>query len=86
MPKHYVLLSPVLRELIRSISNTSDVPNSEQPEPLPVVVKPPETKVTLNSLLTFSFPVAPILPSTLATAEKVMELLAVAQKYQWTQF
>jgi len=43
------------------------------------VVKLPESKVTLYSLFTFIFPVAPILPST---TEKIMELLAVAQKYQ----
>jgi len=79
VPKLYIVIySPVLRELIRSISNTSDVPNSEEPEPLPVV-KLPESKATLYSLLTFVFPVAPILPST---TEKIMGLLAVAQKYQ----
>ncbi|KAI9466653.1 hypothetical protein BJY52DRAFT_1208247 [Lactarius psammicola] len=79
VPKLYIVIySPVLRELIRNISNTSDVPNSEEPEPLPVV-KLPESKATLYSLLTFVFPVAPILPST---TEKIMELLAVAQKYQ----
>jgi len=72
------ICSPVLRELIRSISNTSDAPNGEEQEPLPVV-KLPENKATLYSLLTFIFPVAPILPST---TERIMELLAVAQKYQ----
>ncbi len=79
VPKHYIVIcSPVLRELIRSVSNTSGVPNGEEQEPLPVV-KLPESKATLCNLLTFIFPVAPILPST---AEKIMELLAVAQKYQ----
>jgi hypothetical protein len=76
VPKLYIVNgSPVLRELI---SNTSDVPNCEEPEPLPVV-KLPESGAMLYSLLTFIFPVAPILPST---AEKIMELLSVAQKYQ----
>ncbi len=79
VPKLYtVIYSPVLRELTRSVSNTSDVPSSEEQEPLPVV-ELPESKATLYSLLTFIFPVAPILPST---TERIMELLAVAQKYQ----
>ena len=79
MPKLYIAIcSPVLRMLFRSVPNTSDVPNSEQPEPLPVV-ELPESKATLYNLLTFIFPVTPILPST---TEKVMELLGVAQKYQ----
>ncbi len=79
VPKLYIdICSPVLRKLIRSVSNTSGVPNGEEQEPLPVV-KLPEGKATLYSLLTFIFPVAPILPST---TEKIMELLAVAQKYQ----
>ncbi|KAI9452873.1 hypothetical protein BJY52DRAFT_1153557 [Lactarius psammicola] len=81
VPKLYIVIcSPVLRELIRSDSNASnpDVPKGEEPEPFPVV-KLPESKATLYSLLTFTFPVAPVLPST---TEKIMELLAVAQKYQ----
>ncbi|KAH9018385.1 hypothetical protein EDB85DRAFT_1897194 [Lactarius pseudohatsudake] len=53
---YIVICSPVLQELIKSISNTSDV--------LPVVELPE---------------IAPVLPST---PEKIMELLAVAQKYQ----
>jgi hypothetical protein len=73
------LCSPVLRSLIQSISKTSDIPNDgEEQEPLPVV-KLPESKATLYSLLTFVFPVTPVLPPT---AEGIMELLAVAQKYQ----
>ena len=82
VPKFYIInTSPVLRELIQSVSNTSDIPNGEageEREPLPVV-KLRESKWTLYSLLTFIFPVTPILPST---PEKIMELLAVAQKYQ----
>jgi hypothetical protein len=76
---HIELCSPVLRNLIQSISNTSDAPgDGEEQEPLPVV-KLPESKATLYSLLTFIFPVTPVLPPT---AEGIMELLAVAQKYQ----
>ncbi|KAH9021001.1 hypothetical protein EDB85DRAFT_440215 [Lactarius pseudohatsudake] len=79
VPKlHIIICSPVLRELIQKVSNNPDVPNSEEQEPLPVV-KLPESKATLYNLLTYIFPVAPILPST---TEKIMELLAVAQKYQ----
>ena len=79
LPKLYIVIcSPVLRILIQDISKTSDAPNGEEQEPLPVV-KLPEIKTTLYSLLTFIFPVTPVLPPT---AEKIMELLAVAQKYQ----
>ena len=82
VPKLYIInTSPVLRDLIQSVSNPSDIPNGEageEREPLPVV-KLRESKWTLYSLLTFIFPVTPILPST---PEKIMELLAVAQKYQ----
>ncbi|KAH9166754.1 hypothetical protein EDB89DRAFT_2246016 [Lactarius sanguifluus] len=74
---YIVICSPVLQELIQSVSNT-DISNGEKQEPLPVV-ELPESKETLYSLLTFIFPVAPVLPST---PEKIMELLAVAQKYQ----
>ena len=76
VPKLYIdNCSPVLRKLIRCASNVSDIPTEE---PLPVV-QLPESGVTLYSLLTFIFPVIPILPST---AENIMELLAAAQKYQ----
>ena len=71
--------SPVLRELIlQSVSDTSGGPSGEEQAPLPVV-RLPESGATLHSLLTFIFPVIPILPST---SEEIMELLAVAQKYQ----
>ena len=70
--------SPVLRELTRTVSNTSNVANGKEPEPLPIV-ELPENGATLYNLLTFIFPVDPILP---CTSEKIMELLAVAQKYQ----
>ncbi|KAI9442000.1 hypothetical protein BJY52DRAFT_1216947 [Lactarius psammicola] len=79
VPQLYIVnYSPVLREVIRGVSNTSNVPNDEEKEPLPVV-KLPESGAILHSLLTFIFPVVPILPST---TERIMELLAVAQKYQ----
>jgi hypothetical protein len=77
LPKLYIVIcSPVLRHLIESVSNTSDLPNGEEPLP---VVEVPESKETLYHLLTFIFPVTPIFPTT---PEKTMELLAVAQKYE----
>jgi hypothetical protein len=77
LPKLIIIIySPVLRNLIESVSNTSDVPNGEEPLP---VVEIPESKEILYHLLTFIFPVTPTLPPT---AEKTMELLAVAQKYE----
>jgi hypothetical protein len=77
LPKLIIIIySPVLRKLIESVSNTSDVPNGEEHLP---VVNIPESKETLYNLLTFIFPVTPTLPPT---AEKIMELLAVAQKYE----
>jgi hypothetical protein len=77
LPKPYIVIcSPVLRSLIESVSNTSDVPNGEESLP---VVNIPESKDTLYSLLTFIFPVTPALPPTI---EKILELLAVAQKYE----
>ncbi|KAH8985651.1 hypothetical protein EDB86DRAFT_2833065 [Lactarius hatsudake] len=68
------ICSPVLRKLIRSVSNPPNVPDGALP-----VVELPENKATFYSLLTFIFPITPVLPST---TEKIMELLAVAQKYQ----
>jgi hypothetical protein len=81
LPKfNIVICSPILRNLIERVSNTSDVLNGEEREaPSLPIVEIPESKETLYSLLTFIFPVAPVLPPT---AEKIMGLLAVAQKYE----
>ena len=81
LPKlNIVICSPVLRKLIESVSNTSDVLNGEEREaPSLPIVEIPESKETLYHLLTFIFPVAPVLPPT---TEKIMVLLAVAQKYE----
>ena len=77
LPKlNIVICSPVLRNLIESVSNPHDVPTGEEHLP---VVNVPESKETLYNILTFIFPVTPTLPSTV---EKIMELLAVAQKYE----
>jgi hypothetical protein len=76
LPKFIIVIySPVLRNLIESVSNTY-VPTGEEPLP---VVNTLESKEILYSLFTFIFPVTPTLP---LTAEKIMELLAVAQKYE----
>ena len=68
-----LLLSIALRYLILEVLDNVDVDAS-----LPVV-QLPESEAILQGLITFIFPVTPLVPST---AEKVMELLSVAQKYQ----
>jgi hypothetical protein len=80
VPKLYIVFcSPVLRNLIQGASNTADVLNGEEQEPPLPLVKLLESKATLYNLLSFIFPVTPVLPHT---AEKIVELLAVAKKYQ----
>jgi hypothetical protein len=77
VPKLYIAyVSPILRESLTSVPHPSDATHDEEPLP---VVKLPESGAIIFSLLTFIFPVAPVLPST---TEKIMELLSVAQKYQ----
>ncbi|KAH9016250.1 hypothetical protein EDB84DRAFT_1567329 [Lactarius hengduanensis] len=79
VPQLYLVnSSPVLRELIRTVSNTSGVASGEEQELFPVV-KLSESGAILHNLLTFILPLAPILPSA---TENTMKLLAVAQKYQ----
>jgi len=75
--KVYILnSSPVLEQLIQKALDPPDNARGESSLP---VVQLPEGGATLHSLLTFVFPVTPLVPST---TEKVMELLSVAQKYQ----
>jgi hypothetical protein len=71
-----VVNSPILCELIRK---TSDFPGDANAEASIPVVQLPENGDTLHYLLTFIFPVIPLLPST---PEEIMELLSVAQKYR----
>ncbi|KAH9058072.1 hypothetical protein EDB87DRAFT_1792439, partial [Lactarius vividus] len=79
VPRLYLVnSSPVLRDLIQGATSTSDVAKHEEQGSLPVV-KLPESGEILYSLLTFIFPVPPVLPST---TEMIMKLLAAAQKYQ----
>jgi hypothetical protein len=77
VPKSYIVNgSPILGELIRK---TLDPPDDAHDEASLPVVQLPESGAILHSLLTFIFPVPPLVPST---TEKAMELLSVAQKYQ----
>ena len=78
IPKCYIVnSSPVLAELIRNVLVPPDAAPAEASS-LPVV-QLPETGEILHSLLTFVFPVTPIIPPD---TEGTMELLSVAQKYQ----
>jgi hypothetical protein len=75
--KSYIINnSPVLDELIRKAIGPPD--DTHDVASLPVV-QLPENGAILHSLLTFVFPVIPLLPST---TDQSMELLSVAQKYQ----
>ncbi|KAH9020004.1 hypothetical protein EDB84DRAFT_1565859 [Lactarius hengduanensis] len=74
--------SSVLGELIQAQScqsDTSDTADSESTRTQLPEVHISVSSAILSSLLTFIFPVNPILPSTL---EETMELLSVAQKYE----
>ena len=77
LPKSYIVhCSPVLDDLIQEASNLPD--DARGTTSLPVV-QLPESGAVLHSLLTFIFPLTPLVPST---TEEAMELLSVAQKYQ----
>ena len=77
IPRSYIVhCSPVLNDLILNALKSPD--NADVEASLPVV-QLPESGGILHSLLTFIFPVTPLVPST---AEKAMELLSVAQAYQ----
>jgi BTB/POZ domain len=77
---YLIKCSPVLNGLIQAAaSNLPDAaipPNAGTPLP---VVKMSDSGAILSSLLTFIFPMSPVLPQTL---EETMELLSVAQKYK----
>ena len=77
VPKIYIVnSSPILGELIQ---RTLDSPGDANAEASLPVVQLPESGEILHCLLTFIFPVTPLVPST---PEEIMELLSVAQKYQ----
>jgi len=67
---------PILGEIIQ---RTLDSPGNANAEANLPVVQLPESGEILHCLLTFVFPVTPLIPST---PEDTMELLSVAQKYQ----
>ena len=72
--------SPVLNKQIQVISDPShSTSSSDVNTPLLPVVQLSDNGSILSSLLTFIFPVPPILPPTF---EEIMELLSVAQKYE----
>jgi hypothetical protein len=76
VPRSYIVnSSPVLDRLIRAVLPPDD---THEGALLPVI-QLPESGTILHSLLTFIFPVIPLLPPT---TEEFMELLSVAQKYQ----
>lgn len=76
VPKSYIInSSPVLDELIQK---ALDPPNDAHGDASLPVIQLLESGAILHGLLTFIFPVTPIVPST---SEKAMELLSVAQKY-----
>ena len=78
VPKTYIInSSPILGELTRRTSESPGDANADTSS-LPVV-QLPEIGEILHCLLTFVFPVTPLLPPTF---EKIMRLLSVAQKYQ----
>jgi hypothetical protein len=77
VPRIYIAnSSPILGDLIQRVLDSPHDPDAEASLP---VVQLPECGEILYCLLTFIFPVAPLLPST---PEDIMELLSVAQKYQ----
>ena len=76
VPKTFVVNhSPILGELIRRTLVSGDT-NAHASLP---VVQLPERGGILHCLLTFIFPVPPLVPST---PEEIMELLSIAQNYQ----
>jgi len=77
VPKSYIVnSSPVLEQRIEKALDPPDEAHGKASLP---VVQLPESGPLIYTLLTFIFPVTPLVPST---TEKAMELLSVAQKYQ----
>jgi hypothetical protein len=77
VPKIYIASSSVVLDgLIQKYLGFFGASCAEESLP---VVRLPESGEVLHKLLTFIFPVTPLVPST---PEETMELLSVAQKYQ----
>jgi hypothetical protein len=70
--------SPVLGDFIRRTLDSFTDANADVSESL-LVVQLPESGEIIHSLLTFTFHVTPLMPSS---HEEALELLSVAQKYQ----
>lgn len=77
VPKIFIVSSSVVLDGL--IQNYLDFPGALYAEESLPVVQLAESGKVLYKLLTFIFPVTPLIPST---AEETMELLSVAQKYQ----
>jgi BTB/POZ domain len=77
VPKVYIVNCSAVLEA--SIKKLLDLPRDVHGEESLPLIQLPESGAILHSLLTFIFPVTPIIPSTI---EESMELLSVAQKYQ----
>ncbi|KAF8491476.1 hypothetical protein F5888DRAFT_1052298 [Russula emetica] len=77
VPKIYIANSSVVLDGL--IQKCLDSPGASYAEGSLPVVQLAESGKVLHELLTFIFPVTPLVPSTL---EETMELLSVAQKYQ----
>jgi hypothetical protein len=70
--------SPILGEVIRRALDSPGDVKADPDASLPVVQLPERGEI-IHCLLTFVFLVTPLIPPT---AEEIMELLSVAQKYQ----
>jgi hypothetical protein len=77
VPKIYIVGSSVVLDGL--IQKYSDFPGASYTEGSLPVVQLAENGEILDKLLTFIFPVTPLVPST---PEEILELLSVAQKYQ----
>ena len=77
VPKIYIVSSSVVLDGL--MQKYLDFPGASYAERSLPVVQLTESGEVLHKLLTFIFPVTPLVPSTL---EEVLELLSVAQKYQ----
>jgi hypothetical protein len=73
---HFRIPKTFIGELMQG---TVDFPGDANLEASLPMVRSPESGKILHCLLSFIFPVTPLLPST---TEEIMELLSVAQKYQ----
>jgi hypothetical protein len=69
------------REMTATSCEAATVDGEIEDEPLLPVIQLEESHQIISSLLTFVFPVIPVLPTTI---EQILELLSVAEKYEMT--